>query len=347
MKHIFISHKKNDANFARVLIYELNKAGFSSWIDHDGLYGGDDWRAEIDQAIRDALTLIVVMTPDAKASEYVTYEWAFALGVGVKVIPVMLKDTILHPRLEALQHLNFTNLTDRPWDKLINAVKKAAKVPDSSTENVLRDAPPFIKEAVAALNKASKAERREALETLAQTNHPVAREALTEALQHPIKDVRVHAALVLVQFDNLRMRAIPSLLEAQYDEDGEVYRRAMRALENIGIDAVPYLLEALHNGDTRVRRNAARALGQIGFNDATPGLLAALHDKDVEVRRNAAIALGGIKSVEAVPGLLTALHDKDVEVRRNAAFALLPTGSVNYCWGEALASRRSKARRGW
>jgi hypothetical protein len=32
------------------------------------------------------------MTPDAKASEYVTYEWAFAWGAGVRVIPIMYKE---------------------------------------------------------------------------------------------------------------------------------------------------------------------------------------------------------------------------------------------------------------
>ena len=43
---------------------------------------GSDWRQEIDRAIRDSFVLIVVVSPDSKASEYVTYEWAFALGLG-------------------------------------------------------------------------------------------------------------------------------------------------------------------------------------------------------------------------------------------------------------------------
>ena len=65
------------------------------------------------------------MTPAAKASEYVTYEWAFAWGAGIKVIPILLKETELHPRLETLQNLDFTNRNARPWDALIELLHEA------------------------------------------------------------------------------------------------------------------------------------------------------------------------------------------------------------------------------
>ena len=51
----------------------------------------------IDLSIKNAFALIVIMTPEAKASEYVTYEWAFAWGVVVKVIPVRDMATISLP----------------------------------------------------------------------------------------------------------------------------------------------------------------------------------------------------------------------------------------------------------
>src|SRR5436305_14988013 len=130
-KHVFISYKHEDGDFADVLIYKIKEAGFETWVDNDRLHAGEDWRAEIDQAIKNAVALVVVMTPEAKASEYVTYEWAFAWGAGVKVIPVMLKHTPLHPRLEALQHLDFTDHTNRQWDKLINVLKTTTSVSET------------------------------------------------------------------------------------------------------------------------------------------------------------------------------------------------------------------------
>src|ERR1051326_5304495 len=138
-KHVFISYKHEDGDFAQVLIYKIREAGFETWVDNDRLHAGEDWRAEIDAAIKSAVALVVVMTPESKASEYVTYEWAFAWGAGVKVIPVLYKETTLHPRLEALHYLNFTNRTVRPWEALMSVLNKAASEPYSSSTSA---APP-------------------------------------------------------------------------------------------------------------------------------------------------------------------------------------------------------------
>jgi hypothetical protein len=141
MKHIFISYKKpEDGDFADSVVNKIEKACFSPWIDNDRLEAGEDWRRDIDQAIKESSALIVIMSPEARASEYVTYEWAFALGAGINVIPIMLRKTELHPRLEALQYLDFTSYNHRPWDDLIRAIKKATSY---------QDTPYYIKQAIA------------------------------------------------------------------------------------------------------------------------------------------------------------------------------------------------------
>jgi hypothetical protein len=124
MSQVFISYNHEDGDFTEILRGKLEQAGFTVWAD-TALRGGDDWRRGIDQAIREAFALIAVMTPEAKASEYVTYEWAFAVGAEVKVIPILLKRTGLHPRLESLQYLDFTSRQARPWEKLISVLREA------------------------------------------------------------------------------------------------------------------------------------------------------------------------------------------------------------------------------
>jgi CheY-like chemotaxis protein len=131
-EHVFISYKHEDGDFAENLSNRVGNEGFKTWVDDNRLHAGEDWRAEIDQAIKNAYALIVIMTPEAKSSEYVTYEWSFAWGAGVKIIPVILKQTSLHPRLEALQHLDFSNFANRPWNKLINVLKEAEHTESSS-----------------------------------------------------------------------------------------------------------------------------------------------------------------------------------------------------------------------
>jgi hypothetical protein len=119
MGHIFISYDHEDIDFAENVKHEIENAGFTAYMDKDGLHAGDNWRREIDQAIRESSALIVIMTPNAKNSEYVNYEWAFAFGAGRKVIPLLRKSTEKHPRLEDIQYRDFTGSGTRPWDKLI------------------------------------------------------------------------------------------------------------------------------------------------------------------------------------------------------------------------------------
>ncbi|MBI3246580.1 MAG: toll/interleukin-1 receptor domain-containing protein [Deltaproteobacteria bacterium] len=114
----FISHAKEDGDFAENLKGRLRELDLDGWIDIDVLEAGVDWRKEIDEAILESSALILVLSPDSKASEYVTYEWAFALGSGLRIVPLMLRDTSIHPRLEVFQYLDFTNRRARPWSRL-------------------------------------------------------------------------------------------------------------------------------------------------------------------------------------------------------------------------------------
>jgi hypothetical protein len=122
----FISHAREDGDFAELLKLRMEKEGLTAWIDIERLNVGEDWRLEIDTAIRRTPALIVVVTPAARQSEYVTYEWAFAWGADVPVIPILLKETPMHPRLESLQYLDFTNPIARPWNKLLDALATTA-----------------------------------------------------------------------------------------------------------------------------------------------------------------------------------------------------------------------------
>lgn len=121
-ERFFISHSRVDGDFAELLQLRLEKAGYSAWIDTDRLGPGVDWRQEIDDAILKAPAVIAVMSPEARASEYVTYEWAFAWGCQKSIVPLMLRQTPLHPRLATLQFLDFSNRIARPWSALIAAL---------------------------------------------------------------------------------------------------------------------------------------------------------------------------------------------------------------------------------
>ena len=269
-KHIFISYQHEDGDFAEILINRVEKAGYVAWVDTDKLPPGEDWRSEIDQAIKSAFALIVIMTPEAKASEYITYEWAFAWGAGVKVIPLVLKHTLLHPRLDALQNLDFSNRISRPWDKLIEVIKTAVTIQQPSNIYVPVSIPLYVKDAVPLLDSGKRAERMSAIEILGQSNHPAAHDALMNALNHSLRDVRTHVALLLP------------------DEP----------------KAVPALIEALANKEADIRRNAAEVLGKLKDNiSINPLIELTFNDLDIDVRKTAANALRRFDVPEAIEAL--------------------------------------------
>jgi len=123
LSHVFISYKREESDFAELLESKLKEANFNVWIDRQ-LRAGTEWREKIDEEIRKSIALIVIMTPAAKMSEYVTYEWAFAYGAGVRVIPlIFVEPDELHPRLKTLQYRDFRNT--QLWEELIKDLQDA------------------------------------------------------------------------------------------------------------------------------------------------------------------------------------------------------------------------------
>ena len=122
MTHVFISYSRKDDDFATQLETELEAKGIDAWTDHD-LEAGELWRKGIDDAIEQCFAVLAVMSKNGKISEYVTYEWSYALGVGVTVIPLILEEVKLHPKLEELQYLNFSEEFDAPFKKLLRRLK--------------------------------------------------------------------------------------------------------------------------------------------------------------------------------------------------------------------------------
>lgn len=229
MPHIFISYRHDDVDFAENVKHRVEKAGFDVWMDSDKLNAGEDWREGIDQGIKTAAALIVVMTPEAKASEYVTYEWAFAWGAGVPVIPIMLRSTSLHPRLEALQFLDFTNRA-RPWDRLLARLEQVGATSSQSKAATRHKLPNYLQQAIDDLDDADVTKRSEAIDTLGRISLPEAREALVAALEHPLQDMPFKVAIKLAKLKD--QRAIPILLERLKSNEYLIMESAAMALSN-------------------------------------------------------------------------------------------------------------------
>src|SRR5215471_8111087 len=164
MRHVFISYCHEDEDFAHILEEKIRQNEFGAWRDQ-ALSAGEDWRAEIDAGIREALAAIVILSPGSIRSAYVNYEWAFARGSGIPVIPIMRKavDVGFDPRLKALKCLDFTDDAAGPWDSLMQSLRDLQAALYPTTVQTPRGAPPVLKQAVRELDNMDEERRRDAI----------------------------------------------------------------------------------------------------------------------------------------------------------------------------------------
>src|SRR5689334_9601042 len=115
---VFLSYARADFHFVDLVRLKLEAAGITVWWDRDSLQPGQEWREGIEQGIASCHIVLVAMSPNSYNSPYVIYEWSYALGMGKNVIPLLKEPCNKHPRLERIQHLEFSNPAFQPWDTL-------------------------------------------------------------------------------------------------------------------------------------------------------------------------------------------------------------------------------------
>lgn len=110
------------------------------WFDRDQLQPGDNWALALGRAIADSDALVVLLSPDAMASQYVQHEIEHALLSARdkdRVIPVVVKPTPNMPWiLRRLQPLDLTTEEDLGGKiaKIIGATRRVSGTPRRATK---------------------------------------------------------------------------------------------------------------------------------------------------------------------------------------------------------------------
>ncbi len=118
MDTIFISYAREDFHFAELLKLKLQALEFNVWLDSGELKAGEDWQDGIERGLQESALILVVLSEGSIQSQYVTFEWAYAMGQGKAILPLKIKECSLHPRLESLHYLDFSKPTEQPWQRL-------------------------------------------------------------------------------------------------------------------------------------------------------------------------------------------------------------------------------------
>lgn len=124
-KHdVFLSYT-HDAHFIMRRVREiLTNAGFTVWNDDD-IRSGAEWHPAIEDAIRDADSIVIIITPSTRDSTWVAMEYVYAKTSAKCIFPllVMGKDEKVIP--DYVTHLQFVDVRndDADFDKLIEDLR--------------------------------------------------------------------------------------------------------------------------------------------------------------------------------------------------------------------------------
>jgi TIR domain len=107
--NVFISYSRDDLDFADQLDAALKLTGFDTSIDHT-IPGGDEWEKRLVTLIRDADTVVFVLSPSSARSQWCDWEVQRAVERGKRILPVLcrsLEGVDPPPQLASLQYIFF------------------------------------------------------------------------------------------------------------------------------------------------------------------------------------------------------------------------------------------------
>lgn len=148
---IFISYSRRDDETMRKIAFFLRDQGFKVWVDNEKLIPGTPaWEESIENAIKSALAVIVILSPDSKNSEWVRREITYSDQFSKRVFPVLAKgteDSSLPIRLVTRQYVDFRKGEEEGLKSLMAALlfhieqKKTLEMPRLTPQKGVASSP--------------------------------------------------------------------------------------------------------------------------------------------------------------------------------------------------------------
>ena len=89
--NVFISYSRDDLAFADQLYAALGIFDFELSIDRHSIVGGDEWEKRLGALIRDAVTVVFVLSPSSAVSKFCKWEVEEALRLSKRILPVLCR----------------------------------------------------------------------------------------------------------------------------------------------------------------------------------------------------------------------------------------------------------------
>ena len=123
-KNIFISYSRRELGFVDALVKNLEDEKYNVWLDYQALIPGSPWNVQIDKGLKEADTVLLVVSKAALASEYVELEWRHFLETKKRVILLIFEAVDLPKELEQYEWIDFRSNYKAGLNELFSQLKK-------------------------------------------------------------------------------------------------------------------------------------------------------------------------------------------------------------------------------
>jgi hypothetical protein len=128
--NVFISYSRDDIETADWLDVTLEANGFAPTLDRQGISGAEDWKQRLGAMIRDADTVVFVLSPSSAKSAICRWEVEEAVLLGKRIVPVAarpLEGASPPPQLAALNYIFFYTDQKQPGSGIKSGTAELVK----------------------------------------------------------------------------------------------------------------------------------------------------------------------------------------------------------------------------
>ncbi len=126
-KNIFMSYSRRELGFVDDLVSKLEGESYNVWLDYRALIPGSPWNVQIEKGLKEADSVLLVVSKAALASEYVALEWRHFLETKKRVILLIFEAVDLPKELEQYEWVDFRGSYKAGLDELFSQLKQPIK----------------------------------------------------------------------------------------------------------------------------------------------------------------------------------------------------------------------------
>jgi hypothetical protein len=133
---VFISYARVDKEFAEHLYHALADFELNVWMDQFKIGTGSKWDQEVQKALEESDTMLLLLSPASIKSDNVTDEWSFFIDKNRTIVPLLIETCDVPFRLRRRQWIDFTLDYKLAFQQMIRALGSPPLVDPESTQQL-------------------------------------------------------------------------------------------------------------------------------------------------------------------------------------------------------------------